>query len=475
MKTLSRQYRKSFLTQLKAMLLLSFPLFACSQDSVPTLKGKVHLSIKTGTISCDFVLSNIPNIEDYVIRLNTGMNIHYIRDNSNGQMLNYEQDHEDNRSSEESIAYYFPGKSRGSRILPKCIQFRYMGMYPVTDSLQPMVSDWRGNVALNGSTLRVDGRQSAWYPVLYDRKLDIVYEKVLYDVEVRCDDCSSLFVNGSAPAPGPVAQFRSDVPRQLTMFCGNYAYQQFERTYILNPDIDVRQQAVFGQKVNQYRRFYEQVLKIPYKEPLSFIRTMPVAWGYGFLFVSFPSIIMVTEPGRGLGRLFDPAQAGAFKFYLAHELAHYYFGHYRVPNSTFSGVIDESFAELLAMEATRALEPDSTYLKTVQDKRVQLRGFKATPLARLTNTQGLSQRQTYLYHYVPVLLTAIEKEIGKDKFFRWLRLLLQSQTSYTDYAFLIKTLGTAVNDEKMTNGLIQRYFESDNALTDAWKIIDPTK
>lgn len=56
-----------------SLLLLTQALKA--QDSIPLLTGTVNISIKEGTFDCDLTLSNIPRIQDYFIRINSGMNI----------------------------------------------------------------------------------------------------------------------------------------------------------------------------------------------------------------------------------------------------------------------------------------------------------------------------------------------------------------------------------------------------------------
>src|SRR5688572_8714042 len=136
------------------------------QDSSLTLKGTVQISVKNGTFSCDFVLSNIPRIDDYVIRLNTGMNVRSFADSA-GRLLLPDRDKTDTMSYGESIAWFFPRDD--GRYLPRSLRMKYVGMYPVFKD-SSAVEDWRGNVAFNGKTVRADGLQSAWYPILFDKK-----------------------------------------------------------------------------------------------------------------------------------------------------------------------------------------------------------------------------------------------------------------------------------------------------------------
>ncbi|HLX67089.1 MAG TPA: hypothetical protein VKR41_08840, partial [Puia sp.] len=57
---------------------------ANAQETTSLIRGRVSISITKGTIACDFILSNLPHITNYVIRLNSGMNIHYFKDVKRG-------------------------------------------------------------------------------------------------------------------------------------------------------------------------------------------------------------------------------------------------------------------------------------------------------------------------------------------------------------------------------------------------------
>ncbi|HZX59208.1 MAG TPA: hypothetical protein VFE54_10795, partial [Mucilaginibacter sp.] len=213
---------------------------ASAQDTIPLLKGNVNISVTKGTIECDFILKNMPHIANtYVIRINSGMNIHYFKNLKNNSLIYYDTDNKDTLSSGESIAYFFPGNKNKGRFLPQELELKYVGMYPIADSLNGYgVQDWRGNVAFNGYSVRADGFQSAWYPVLYDMKKQVEYEKVKYDINISCEGCTTLFVNGSKPVKAKTATFVSDVPQELTMYCGNFETADINGTWLLNPDMN---------------------------------------------------------------------------------------------------------------------------------------------------------------------------------------------------------------------------------------------
>lgn len=447
-------------------LLLSFLLYAVNaQDSIPVLKGKLLLSVKQGTMDCYFTLSNMPRIDsNYVIRINSGMNIHYFKNAKQGNLLYFERDRNDTMASGESIAYYFPGPKNKGRFLPLSLEMHYKGMFPViNDTSRMMVEDWRGNIAFNGYSLRTDGLQSAWYPVLYDLKKQKRYEKVMYDIEIVCPDCSTLYVNGSNPVKGTTGHFVATKPQELTLYCGNYQYAGFNDTYVLNSDMDAKQTQEFGRIINSYKQYLASHLAIPYREKTTFVQTTPNAKDYGFLFVSFPAILSVNPPAYGLRTFFDPLRKNYFRPFIAHELAHYYFGHSLTTNSEFADVIEEGFTEYLSWKITKNLMGDSAYKSKVEGRLNKLKDFNAIPFASVHSKNDYGSRELYVYYYTPFLLTAIESEIGEQKMWAWMRTLLQTPTDFTNYAFLKKTLAQVVTPAQAKQ-IEANYFTAADAL-----------
>ncbi len=452
-----------------SLITISIFNVSTAQDTIPMLKGNVKISVLKGTIDCDFNLSNIPRVEDYVIRINSGMNILNIKNPQKGNLLYYEFDRKDTMSSGETLAYYFPGPQNVGKFLPLEIHFRYRGMYPVIHDTakERSVADWRGNLAFNGYALRADGLQSAWYPVLYDMKAQRRYEAVKYDVTITCEDCNTLYVNGSKPVSAKSANFKSSIPQELMIYCGNYETSFINGTYILNPDFDKTQQQEFGKAVNEFKKYYETSLAIPYKGDITFIQTTPTATDYGFLFVAYPTIINVGAGDISLKAFFDKKRGGFFKPYIAHELGHYYFGTFMQPNSEFGPVFTEGFTEYLSFKAVRQLISDSLYKKTIGNKIKALSSFEATPLARVNSRKDFQNREFYVYYYVPIILTAIESEIGEKQMWKWMRTVLLTKTDFTNYAFLEKTLESSLQDKNLLERIKANYLNSDKSLQNA--------
>jgi hypothetical protein len=444
--------------------LISLTIYA--QDTIPHVQGKVTISVKKGTIACDLTLSNMPRLNDYYLRLNSGMNIRYIK-NAEGSMspLQYERSQQDTLSSGESLAYYIPAYNNSGKYLPHVIHFNYVGMYPVITDTTSAV-DWRGNIAFNGTTLRADGIQSAWCPILYDVNTDRRYEKVTYDLDVTCHDCEVIYVNGSQPISGTRAKVKSTTSQDLTMFAGDFKSVSINGNYFLNPDANDQQLTELEKTLDSYQRYLEKKLAIPYKGKTVYIQTTPVSKNNSWLFASYPTIVKVGWD-EGMKSFASKSEGPGFKQYMAHELAHYYFGTFRTFNSEIGDLISEGFAEFLALQITRTWISDSLYREKLKSKARAMRNFKPIPIANIRSKNNYRNRELYVYYYAPLIFSAIEKEIGEEKMWEWIRTLLQSPAVFTNYLFLEKTLNKVVNEKSRFELLREKYFNSESSLQNA--------
>ncbi|HWJ25256.1 MAG TPA: hypothetical protein VNS32_01870, partial [Flavisolibacter sp.] len=368
-----------------------------AQDTIPHIQGKVSISVKKGTIECDLILSNMPRLNDYYLRLNSGMNIRYIK-NAEGLMspLQYERSQQDTLSSGESLAYYIPAYNKSGKYLPHAIRFNYVGMYPVITDTSSVV-DWRGNIAFNGTTLRADGIQSAWSPILYDVTTDTRYEKVTYDLDVTCNDCEVIYVNGSQPISGTHAKVKSTSPQDLTMFAGDFRSVSINGNYFLNPDADDQQLTELEKNLHSYQGYLEKKLAIPYKGKAVYIQTTPVSKNNSWLFASYPTIVKVGWE-EGMKSFVSKSEGTGYMQYMAHELAHYYFGTFRTFNSELGDMISEGFAEYLALHYTRIWIGDSLYREKLQSKARAMRNFEPIPIANVHSKSDYRNRELYIYY-----------------------------------------------------------------------------
>jgi hypothetical protein len=338
-------------------------------------------------------------------------------------------------------------------------------MYPVITDTSSVV-DWRGNIAFNGTTLRADGIQSGWCPILYDVTTDTRYEKVTYDLDVICNDCKVIYVNGSQPVSGTHAKVTSNSSQDLTMFAGDFASIPINDSYFLNPDADAQQLAELEKTLHSYREYLEQKLAIPYKGKAVYIQTTPVSKNNSWLFASYPTIVKVGWD-EGMKSLANKNKGASFLQYMAHELAHYYFGTVRTFNSEIGDMISEGFAEFLALHITRDLISDSIYWEKLQSKVRSMRNLDPVPISKVRSKADYRNRELYVYYYAPLIFSVIEKEIGEKKMWEWISALLQSPAVMTDYTFFEQTLDKVVNDKTKFDILREKYFSSDHTLQNA--------
>jgi len=452
---------KKYIISLFISSLVQMTIFA--QDTIPHVQGNVTISVKKGTIECDLTLSNMPRLSDYYLRLNSGMNIRYIK-NAEPFMspLSYERSLHDTFSSGESSAYYISALTESGKYLPHAIRFNYVGMYPVITDTTSVV-DWRGNIAFNGTTLRADGIQSAWCPILYDVKTDTRYEKVTYELDISCSDCDVIYINGSQPISGPHAKVRSNTSQDLTMFVGDYKSVSINGDYFLNPDADDQQLTELDKTLLSYQKYLEHKLAIPYKGKTVYIQTTPVSRNNSWLFASYPTIVKVGWD-EGMKSFASKSKGTGFLQFMAHELAHYYFGTVRTFNSEIGDMISEGFAEFLALDITRTWISDSLYHEKLQSKIRAMRNFDPVQINKVHSKTDYKDRELYVYYYAPLIFAAIERDIGEDKMWEWIKALLQSPAVMTNYTFLEQTLKKVVNDNNKFELLFSKYLNSDQSL-----------
>ncbi|UBM58648.1 hypothetical protein LAG90_17755 [Marinilongibacter aquaticus] len=442
-----------------------------AQEKIPTISGEVEISVINGTFECDLTWTDIPRIKDYFIRLNSGMNILHMRSKKpNDFLVNYSKSFADSLSTGESNAYYFKDSTGKGKFLPESIQFKYVGKYPVaSDTLENYSrKDWKGNIAFNGMSVRSDGRQSAWYPVFYDIENDIVWEKVKYDIEITCSDCSTLYLNGSKPVKDQTHRFTSDIPQELTIFCGNYDFAALEGTYFLNSGLEKSELETFGALINTYKKYYAQNLNVPFGQAVSFVQTTPTSKKDAWMFVSYPTIMSIGWQ-NGLKNIVEPQYAKFYQPFIAHELGHYYFGTYKVFNSVLGDLLNESFPEFLSLQITKEFIGKDIFNEQLERKLKQLEGFEAMPFAKIKKESEYGNRQLYVYNFGPLIFLAIEREIGEEMMWQWLHKVLKTQSKYTDYAFLCSTLQATLNDKAKFESIKETYFTSDHALENAIK------
>ena len=439
--------------------LLNFSALVSAFELAPELSGVIKVSVKNGSIEANFKLNNIPKLSDYLIHLNSGLNLQYIRSEKDNFNYSYEKSY-NTEYSEESFGYVLKKKTSNSKFIPDILHFKYTGKFPVITDMTTASDegDWKGNIAFNGKHIRTDGFQSAWYPIIYDRKNDKRYDEVTYDIEVICLDCKSIYVNGSRPISSTKGKFRRKKPTSIILFAGDYDISEHNNNYYLNTELSPQQMTKLEILRSKIVSYYEAKLGIPYGGNLTFIETPPTTKYDTWYYVAYPSIVAMTHEGG-----FNSVTANWFKAFFAHELAHYYFGTLKKFNSELGDMLTESLAEFLSLKATQALNGDDVYKSRINGKLDELNDIELTALKNIKSTLDYRDRELFVYIYAPIIWLAIEKEIGSQKMWEWLNKMLTVNEMHTDYEFMISTLSEVLNDEIKLRLLVSKYFSNTKA------------
>jgi len=454
------------------ILSLLFSVTVLSVELPIKLSGTIDISVKNGTIDANFQLENIPKLNNYLIHLNSGFNIQYFRNEKDTTNYGFNKTYNSNYSY-ESFGYYLPDNTGKGKFLPSAMQFKYTGKFPVVNSMHKASDhgDWKGNIAFNGKTIRTDGFQTAWYPILYDIDQDKRYDEVSYDIEVTCLDCKSIYVNGNKPISSTHGIFKREKSTSLTLFAGDYDIGKQNGSYYLNSGLSKAQMSELGKITSSYEQYYQQKLSIPYGENVVYIHTPPISKKNSWLFVTYPSIVVMNHNEGGLSNLIEGNESSWFKPFIAHELAHYYFGTYRAFNSELGDMFLESFSEYLSLKLTKKFLGEKKYLKNINGKFNELTNVNLTAFKNIKEHTDYGDRELYVYTYAPIIWLAIESEIGEDKMWLWLNKMLTVETAKTNYQFMIKTLADVVNDDDKISFLVKRYFSNENAINNASKLL----
>jgi hypothetical protein len=449
------------------LLCLFFSASTLSSELPIKLSGTIEISIKNGTIDANFQLENMPKLKNYLIFLNSGFNIQYFRNQKDTTNYAFDKTYNTNYSY-ESFGYYLPDNTGKGKFLPSAMQFKYTGKFPVIDNMDKASDrgDWKGNIAFNGKTIRTDGFQTAWYPILYDIDKDKRYDELAYNIKVTCLDCKSIYVNGSKPISANHGSFKREKPSSITLFTGNYDIGKQGDSYYLNSGLSTPQMHELGELTSSFEQYYQEKLSIPYGENVVYIHTTPISKKNSWLFVSYPAIVTINHDKDGLSGLLDEDKSTWFRPFIAHELAHFYFGTYRAFNSELGDMFQESFSEYLSLKLTKQLIDDETYLKNINKKLTQLEGKTLSVIKEVKSNSDYGNRNLYVYTYAPIIWLAIEKEIGEEKMWQWLNKMLTVKAEQTDYKFMIETLASVIKEEQL-NFIINTYLSNKNAINNA--------
>ena len=438
-----------------------------------TIKAISKISVLNGTIESDLEYSNLPKLNNYSIWLNAGLNLRYFRDKED--KFNYGNiKYYDDEISNEAFQYYFPDQENKGRFLPEKFKINYVGKFPViSDTLKANNrGDWKGNIAFNGKNIRAS-EQTAWYPIIYDIENDVALNKVTYDIIIDCIDCESIYLNGSSPVKGKTANFKSDKPISMMLFAGLFDFTKNKNTYFINTDLNSEQEKILGNWTDKIVEFYENKLKIPYGNSVTYLYTTPISKKNAWMFVTYPTIAIIGQEKYNVKSYFTP-NTNSLKDnsnieYFAHELGHYYFGTVIVPNSELRWFFLEGLTEYLALQTVKDVLGEESYRAKIDTYLKETKDYIPKSLATIKNSEI---DETYRYYYVPLLVTALEIEVGKEKVWNWLRTVLKSEKLIkTDYYFFKSTLIYSGIKESEFKKFEENYILSEKAKENVKKIV----
>lgn len=434
--------KTGLLNTLLSLIFLLSTQYTFSQAAAPHISGTVQVSVKDGTIKSDLVISNIPALEDYSIWLNTGFTLERLA-NANEQVT-YAPLREYNAEQYEVFKYELKDPKSNEQVFTDKISLKYTGAFPVladSKKVEGWCADWKGNIVFIDNTLRAS-EQTAWYPIIYDKKNDLLLNKVTYDLEIVSEDTSSIYLNGSSPIKANRYRFTTATPVPLLLVMGSFDFKTRQKINFINTQLPDLAEATLVECTNKITQFYEQELDLNYGRSVSYVESRPACTNWGWMFVSYPSIMVVGNEENSLSSYFDE-ETHQFKRssdigYIAHELAHYYFGEVFVPNAELKWFFLEGIAEYAALQALRTLAGEEEYYAVIQKYSEEVKAMTFPPLHEITAADQINQ--TYRYRYIPLLLTALEKEVGTQKVWLWLREIINSKHTLSNYSFFKETL-----------------------------------
>jgi hypothetical protein len=440
-------------------------LFQQTFSQTPHISGTVYISIKKGIISCNLLISNVPALTDYTICLNTGFNMALIGDSAGKTRYRWSKTY--GNKSDEAFQYQLTQNDSAVKLLPNSLRFQYTGAFPVISDTSKMYDegDWKGNIAFNGQTLRMT-EQSAWHPLFYDKSKDALINKYTYSINVVCSDATSIYINGDTPKAGIKNIFSSASPVAPMLFAGVYPFKEKDGIYFLNTGLSSKESSLLSKWSNKIIRFYSQQLHIPCGKKIFYLFATPVTKNNVWLFATYPTIAMI---GRQMTMhdLFTKTPPLAVDTsniaFIAHEIAHYYFGTFLIPNSELKWAFLEGFTEYLSLQFVKENLGVDAYMKKIRKYITAVNEAKdITPLNKV-NDKGQAT-EVFKYRYVPLLLVALEKNIGKEKMWKWLQSVLQTQNATTNYVFFRSSLLNAGVDAQTFKSYEEKFINSATAL-----------
>ncbi|WP_164674922.1 M1 family metallopeptidase [Anditalea andensis] len=411
---------------LSIIIWISFPVIDL-YGQTPHLSGKIEISVKHRTLSCNLNYDHIP--EGYELLLNQAFKNPNIKANDISIRTNKKNNSE---NYVDAVQYELPPNTRGSINLV----YEYRETRAKRDKIGPY--DWKGNLAFNHNSIRAS-EQTVWYPIWYNPTDGVQLTDVKYDLEISCNDCSSIFLNGSLPQGGQYGTLSSDKAVPLLLFAGNFDFDIQRGIALVNSPLKEEQDIAVIDYLERVKAFYASKIHMSIGHDLTIMSSEPTSADNAWLFATYPTIAIIGTDHQGMKGFFKEGNLDEVRISsLAHEVAHYYIGNVFQPRGPLFWVLLEGVTEYLSLQANRHIFGDAFYDAFLEKYKEQVQGLPFLHLSDIGHQDEVSS--LYRYAYVPLLLTAIEKEIGNDSMWLWIQQLISyKDTEYSDYAFFKKS------------------------------------
>ncbi|MGB5819382.1 MAG: M1 family aminopeptidase [Saonia sp.] len=426
-------------------------IFACILITSNTIsaqihiKGNVEIDMTSGLFNCDFNLTNIPELKDYCILLNKGMNIKYFKDSKN-ELIDY-SGHYNGKMQGEAIAYTFKNDS-ATHILPE-FNITYKGAFPVYENDFNRF-DHKGIIAFNNETVRAT-EQAKWYPVIYDATNDKLLHSYTYDLTIRIKGGNSIFINGTAPKKEKTSHFISKKAYPLFLFVGNYDFIENKGNYIINTSVSKETSEQVFKNIESIKSNLSKNLDLKFTDHIYLINHKAInkrkkgsSWGFN----TYPTFAFT---GLNFDKILD--DKGNFSNdiyrYFGHEFGHNYFGN-NVTSGKLSWFWLESFAEYLSYNVAEDL-CGKEFLKQVLTGQLEnIKEDSFIPLHKIEHKNEIGEK--YRYILAPLMLKCFEDRFGRNK----MNLIIKSLLEFAENETL--TL-QHWKESAMKNGILKVEFE----------------
>lgn len=394
------------------------------EQQAPTLRASYTLHMKQGRFGGHACMTELPRSDSVRFVLNNGFNVRNVR-SLEGRVLRLGA-----HSQLNDIGIVYVVKDSAA-MRGFCID--YVGAFPIYDT-DTLRVDSVEQIAFNGWTARF-AWATAWYPIVLD-SAGAYRSRVSATVAVACPDCHAIFLTGAAPVRGTRLQLDTRQPRELTFFAGDFAFRTANGIHFINGgrpgssrDVPAETRQVFARSLQDVERTYERWLERPFTDTLVLLRhipTMTMGPGNDWGFMSWPAFAFAGYDFGDFVQSVDGRRVPNTEriVFLGHELAHYYFRPQDFPGP-LAQFFGESVAEYMAARTLRDVAGGDASRKRL--------AFYLASLARATTSPpGLHEVTTAhpfggdlaRYRYGPLLLFALEREIGSDHMTKFLRELL---------------------------------------------------